>query len=181
MKKSNMLKIMALGLAACALASSAFAQLEGIYDFTLTYKYWNDDTQKVPNYKEQYYLIFDNNGDCSEVVPYWREGPAKYYVIASIPYSLRLLGDAGKTARFSLDTDGYGWAMNGFGTARRARNGQLSSLSVTGAGCIPGLYNGTVRVRFNKSLTNKAGKNEVSALDQVIAELERKGYVDIND
>jgi hypothetical protein len=178
MKKLNTLKIMALGLAACALASAAFAQLGGIYDLTLTYKYWADGAQKVQNYKGQYYyLIFKNSGECDNIVWYWRDwrvgSSAKYYRIGSAPYSLKLLGDAGKTVRFSRSDD---WAMNGFGTARRDRNSQLSSLSVTGAFCCPKYYNGTARVRFNKSLTSKAAKNEISALDQVIAELERKGY-----
>jgi hypothetical protein len=180
MKKSNSLKIMAVGLAACALASAAFARLDGIYDLTVTYKCWYDDTQKVQNYKAQEYIIFDNNGVCQADIWYWREGSAKYYVVygsGSYSYSLKLLGDAEKTARFSLD-DG-GWAMNGFGTARRARDGQqLSSLSVTGAFCVPGLYNGTVRVRFNKSLTSKAAKNSKTLLQQVVEELERKGYVE---
>ena len=178
MKKSNSLKIMAVGLAACALASAAFAQLGGIYDLTRTYKDWDGGTQKVSSHKDQGYLIFDNNGECIKVVSYWREGSSKRYSIGNIPFSLKLLGDAEKTARFSLDS---GWAANGFGIARRDRDDQLSSLSVTGAVCYPERENGTVRVRFNKSLTNKAVKNKVSALDQVIAELERKGYVDIND
>jgi len=177
MKKSNSLKIMALGLAACALASAAFAQLGGIYDLTLTYKYWDGDTQKVPNYKGQYYLIFKNSGECANSVWYWREGSAKYYRIGSAPYSLKLLGDAGKTARFSRSDD---WAVNGFGTARRDRNNQLSSLSVTGAFCCPKYYNGTARVRFNKALTSKAAKNEITLLQQVVEELERKGYEENN-
>ena len=178
MKKSNSLKIMAVGLAACALASAAFAQLGGIYDLTLTYKYWDNGAQKVQNDKVQYYLIFKNSGECTNIVWYWRDwrvgSSAKYYRIGSAPYSLKLLGDAGKTARFSRSDD---WAVNGFGTARRDRDNQLSSLSVTGAFCCPKYYNGTARVRFNKALTSKAAKNSKTLLQQVVEELQRKGYV----
>jgi hypothetical protein len=47
---------------------------------------------------------------------------------------------------------------------------------VSGTTCDPGYNNGTFRLRFNKSLTSKAAKSDLTALDYVIQELERKGY-----
>jgi hypothetical protein len=183
MRKFNTVKIMALGLAACALAAGAFAaeEAELIFDYNLTGKYWDAEKQKVSNYKQQSYLIWNAELGRWDKVLYWRDGAIKKYYVVALPDSseFNFLDDVEKNVCFSENDVNH--AANGFGTARRARGGQLSSLSVTGAGCIPGLFNGTVRVRFNKSLTNKAVKNKVSALDQVIAELERKGYVDIND
>ena len=93
------------------------------------------------------------------------------------PFGLDYLGAAGKTANFWLSDEWFGVA-NGFGTARRARDGQLNSLSVSGTTCAPGDNNGTFRLRFNKSLTSKAAKSGLNALDYVVNELMRKGYID---
>jgi len=200
MKKLNTIQIMALGLAACTMVSAVelVGGPEKIFDYTETCKQYDYYKERVVSTKWQAYFIFDQYDAPLATVWYWREGSSKYFDVdynyyaeekmaagaapsqkgveeEEYPFGLDYLGAAGKTANFWLFED-WGEAKNGFGTARRARDGQLKSLSVSGTTCDPGYNNGTFRLRFNKSLTSKAAKSDLTALDYVIQELERKGY-----
>jgi len=197
MKKLNTIRIMALGLAACALTSAAeLAGPDKIFDYNETYKKYDNGKERVVSTKFQAYFIFDHYDTPLAMVRYGKNGSDKYFWVewdyypkekmaagaapsqkgTTYPFYLRYLGDAGKTANFWLSDDEWFGVANGFGTARRARDDQLNSLSVSGTTCVPGFNNGTFRLRFNKSLTSKAAKSDLNALDYVIQELERKGY-----
>ena len=178
MRKFNTLKIMALGLAACALAAGAFAAEDAapIFDYNLTGKYWDAEKQKVSNYKQQSYLIWNAELGRWDKVLYWRDGAIKKYYVVALPDSseFNFLDDVEKNVCFSENDVNH--AANGFGTARWTRGGLLNSLNITGTFCKPTERNGTLKVRFNKSLTNKAIKSGKRGLQQVKDELERKGY-----
>jgi hypothetical protein len=199
MKKLNTIRIMALGLAACALTSAAelVGEPDKIFDYTGTYKRYDYDKERVVSEKLQGYIIFGQYDIPLAKVLYWREGSNKFiwidyseYDMKKIasgaassqkgeedePFGLTYLDDAGKTANFWSFDELVGVA-NGFGTARRARrDGQLNSLTVSGTTCEPENSNGTFRLRFNKSLTSKAAKSDLNALEYVTQELMRKGY-----
>jgi hypothetical protein len=143
MRKFNTVKIMALGLAACALAAGAFAAeaAEPIFDYNLTGKYWDAEKQKVSNYKLQGYLVWEDGGFYK--VRYWRNSSKiKYYHISEghTDSNFSPLDDVDKNFRFMEDGEEH--AANGFGTARWTRDGLLNSLNITGAFCKPTERNG---------------------------------------
>lgn len=202
MKKLNTIRIMALSLAACALVSGAIAPPESvIFNYTKDYKeldsgdyYAHKATAISPDDFEfthqikQWHVVFEY-GYMVASVRYWRQGRAKYYEVdydgggigpcaASSQkgfetyLGLRPFGK-NKVALGGYDYDGY---VSGFGTFRVDRRENLTSVNVYGTFCYPYERSGTVKLRFNRSLTQKAAASGMDALEYVIWNLERMGY-----
>ncbi len=190
MNLTSMRSVLTASLLACATFSSALAgsSFHQVFDYAETYKWFNEETQKVETGSYKSYFIFDDDLEFLGTVRFWVEGSKKYYTpefgisLAGIesklliepsgPFAITVLDQAGKKVMFS----GFlGWDLNGFGTARWTGE-QLAALNVSGVTCQPFEFNGTFRLKFNKSVTRKAFENERSGLEQVIIELEKKGY-----
>jgi len=202
MKKLNTIRIMALSLAACALVSGAIAPPEyEIFNYTKDYKEIdfggydvykahaiNPDDFELTHQIKQWHVVFEN-GHMVASVRYWRQGRAKYYEVDyegggvepcavssqkgnGSPLGLRAFGN-NKVALGGYDYDGY---VSGFGTFRVDRRENLTSVNVSGTFCYPFDRSGTVKLRFNRSLTRKAAASGMDALEYVIWNLERMGY-----
>lgn len=191
MKLTSMRSVLTAGLLACVTVSSSLAGsiADHVFDYAENYKYFDEMAQKVVNDSYKAYFIFDEDLDYVGSVIFWVEGSKKYYrpefgfgpvgIESQLlldepdaPYAINVLDEAGKQVMFS---GSLWWGLNGFGTARWSGD-QLAALNVAGATCEPFEFNGTFRLKFNKSVTRKAAENERSGLEQVIIELEKKGY-----
>lgn len=191
MKLTSMRSVLTAGLLACVTVSSSLAGsiADHVFDYAENYKYFNEVAQKVVNDSYKAYFIFDEDLDFVGSVNYWIEGTKKYYrpefgfgpvgIESPLllddpggPYAITVLNETGKQVMFS---GSLFWDLNGFGTARWSGD-QLAALNVAGMTCEPFEFNGTFRLKFNKSVTRKAVENERSGLEQVIIELEKKGY-----
>lgn len=190
MNLTSMRSVLTAGLLAGVTVSSSFAGglADHVFDYAENYKYFNEAAQKVVNDSYKAYFIFDENLDYAGSVNYWIEGSKKYYRLdfgavpvgiesplfleIEAPYAITVLNETGKLVMFS---GSLLWDLNGYGTARWSGD-QLTALNVSGMTCSPYEFNGTFHLKFNKMMTRKALDNERSGLEQVIIELEKKGY-----
>jgi len=145
-----------------------------IFSYKGTVKYYAEGQQKVSPYTYDAYIVVNSNTNIGAAVWYGGTGTGKWFwVDTEAPVNFERLDNKGNVY-FT-----FGYTDVGFGKITTNRtDGVILTASVTGTIADPeNRETGTFSVRYNSSLTKKAIASGINALDQVIAELAAKQYI----
>lgn len=147
--------------------------LSWVFKYQDSVKRYNSEKMKVETQKAKSYIVF-GPGDAVTTVFYGTDTNKTkwYYIDYYLPVYLTTL-DVKGNVNVSVAYNAFG-----FGKLKMDKYGQLSSVEANGTvvdSCEE--ITGTFNFMYDKSTTLKAAKANITALEQVVANLVAKGYL----